>query len=41
MGPRAIYSGDRLCFAKKLWVTREYGLGGIWVRGEATVLTYN
>ena len=37
MGPKAIYSDDRLGFAEKLWVTREYGFGGIWVRGEATV----
>ena len=33
----AIYSDDRLGFAKKLWITREYGLGGIWIRGEVTV----
>ena len=37
----AIYSDDRLGFAEKLWITREYGLGGIWIRGEVTVvLTY-
>ena len=38
MDPGAIYSDDRLGFAEKLWITREYGLGGIWIRGEATVL---
>ena len=32
------YSDDQLGFAKKLWITREYGLGGIWIRGEATVI---
>ena len=37
MDPGAIYSDDRLGFAEKLWITREYGLGGIWIRGEATV----
>ena len=30
----AIYSDDQLGFAEKLWITREYGLGGIWIRGE-------
>ena len=38
MDPGAIYSDDRLGFAEKLWITREYGLGGIWIRGEATVV---
>ena len=38
MGLRAIYSDDQLGFAKKLWITREYGLGGIWIRGEVTVI---
>ena len=41
MDPGAIYSDDRLGFAEKLWITREYGLGGIWIRGEATVLDQN
>ena len=29
-----------LVFAEKLWITREYGLGGIWIRGEATVVIH-
>ena len=41
MHPGAIYSDDQLGFAEKLWIMGEYGLGGIWIRGEATVvLTY-
>ena len=34
----AIYGDDQLGFAKKLWIMREYGLGGIWIRGEVTVI---